>query len=177
MPHTFDLSWDDLQSYSGVNPKPADHAAYWEQAVAEIAAVDPQVELTKADFESPFADCFHLHFTGIGGARVYAQLVRPKGQTVPGPAVVMFHGYAWHSADWVDKLAYAAAGITVVAMDCRGQGGRSVDASAVIGNTLHGHIIRGLADALAGRPEKLLFRQIFADTAQITQLVMEYGDG
>ena len=44
------------------------------------------------------------------------------------------------------------------------------------GNTLHGQFIRGLADALEGHPEKLLFRQIFLDTAQLAKIVMEMPD-
>ncbi len=43
----------------------------------------------------------------------------------------------------------------------------------MLGNTLHGHIIRGLDDALNGSPEKLLFRQVFLDTAPLARIVME----
>jgi cephalosporin-C deacetylase len=42
----------------------------------------------------------------------------------------------------------------------------------VRGNTLRGHIIRGLDDA----PEKLLFRQIFLDTVILARLVMARDD-
>jgi cephalosporin-C deacetylase len=81
----------------------------------------------------------------------------------------MFHGYSASSGDWSDKLGYAASGFTVAAMDCRGQGGASEDAGGVKGTTLRGHIIRGLDDA----PERMLFRQIFLDTAQLARIVME----
>jgi cephalosporin-C deacetylase len=57
-------------------------------------------------------------------------------------------------------------------MDCRGQGGLSEDKGGVAGWTLRGHIVRGLDDALAGMPEKLLFRDIFLDTAQLAKVVM-----
>jgi len=60
----------------------------------------------------------------------------------------------------------------VVALDCRGQGGLSEDVGGVPGNTLHGHIIRGLD----GEPEDLLFRQLFLDTAQLAGLVMAMED-
>ena len=56
----------------------------------------------------------------------------------------------------------------MAALDCRGQGGLSEDAGGVPGNTLNGHIIRGLD----GAPEDLLFRQLFLDTAQLAGLVM-----
>ncbi|HTE18997.1 MAG TPA: acetylxylan esterase, partial [Armatimonadota bacterium] len=86
----------------------------------------------------------------------------------PHPAVLLFHGYSGSSGDWVDKLGYVAQGYSVAALDCRGQGGRSEDTGGVRGNTLRGHIIRGLDDA----PEKLLFRQIYLDTAQLAAIVM-----
>jgi cephalosporin-C deacetylase len=54
-------------------------------------------------------------------------------------------------------------------LDCRGQGGLLEDIGGVVGNTLRGHIIRGLE----GPPEKMLFRQIFLDTAQLASIVME----
>jgi cephalosporin-C deacetylase len=88
----------------------------------------------------------------------------------------MFHGYTGSSGDWVDKLSYVAQGFSVAALDCRGQGGLSEDAGGVSGNTLHGHIIRGLDEAVNGSPQKLLFRQIFLDTAQLAKIVMEMPD-
>jgi cephalosporin-C deacetylase len=94
----------------------------------------------------------------------------------PHPAILIFHGYTGNSGDWTDKLGYVAQGYTVAAMDCRGQGGLSEDIGSVVGNTLHGQIIRGLEDALKGQPEKLLFRQIFLDTAQLAKIVMEMPD-
>lgn len=163
-----DLPLSQLFEYQGRNPRPADMEEYWDAALAEMRAVDPQVELVPHALNAPFAECFHLYFTGVGGARVHAKYLRPKYAAEPHPAVVMFHGYSGHSGDWADKLGYVARGYSVAALDCRGQGGLSEDSGGVRGNTLRGHIIRGLDDA----PEKLLFRQIFLDTAQLAGLVM-----
>lgn len=172
MPLTFDFSWEKLQSYAGINPRPADFDDFWGKGLAEMHALDPQVELRPADFQAPNAECFDLYFSGVGGARVHAKLLRPKNAPQPHPAVVMFHGYSGDSGDWGDKLSYVGQGFIVAALDCRGQGGLSEDNGQVSGNTHRGHIIRGLADALNGQPEKLLFRQIFLDTAQLAGLVM-----
>jgi cephalosporin-C deacetylase len=183
MPLQFDMPLEQLFDYQGANPRPDDFDAFWDRALAEMAALDPEVELVPAEFESSFADCFHLYFTGVGAARVHAKLLRPKsGQpysgkpasgkpnsgAAPHPAVLMFHGYSGNSGDWLPKLGYVAQGYTVAALDCRGQGGRSEDAGGVKGNTLRGHIIRGLDD----RPEKMLYRQIFLDTAQLAGIIM-----
>ena len=47
-----DMPIEQLENYKGVSPKPADFDEYWEKALAEMNATDPQVELIKADFES-----------------------------------------------------------------------------------------------------------------------------
>lgn len=167
-----DMPMEKLLAYQGVNPRPKDHDAYWARALKEMKGTDAKVELVKADFQTPFAECFDLYFTGVRGARVHAKYLRPKAgkkNAEKHPAIVQFHGYSGNCGEWHDKLAWVAAGYTIASMDCRGQGGSSEDTGGVKGNTLRGHIIRGLNDD----PENLLFRHIFLDTAQLAGIVME----
>ena len=170
MPLGFDMPLEQLVEYGGTNPRPADFDAYWDDALAEMKALDPQVEMVPSDeMQVPYATCSQLYFTGVGGARVHAKLIQPKEVKKAGPAVVMFHGYTGNSGDWIEKLAYAAAGITVAAIDVRGQGGLSEDLGSVRGTTHTGQIIRGLGDA----PEKLFFRSVFLDSAQLAGILMD----
>ncbi len=170
MPLTFDLSLEELYTYEGRNPRPADFDVYWDESLAEMHQLDPALELIPADFQTSFADCYHLYFTGVGGARIHAKLLQPK-QPAPGsPGLVMFHGYSINAGSWMDKLGCVAAGFTVAALDCRGQGGLSEDAGGVKGTTLRGHIVRGLED---DSPRQLLYRSIFLDAAQLTRIVMD----
>ncbi len=173
MPLSFDMPLEELQTYQGRNPKPDDFDAFWDESVREMHELGTEFRLEPANFSCSFADCYHLYFKGMGGARVHAKLLKPKQQTEPSPAILMFHGYSMDSGDWSSKLPYVAAGYTVAALDCRGQaGGLSEDVGGVQGWTLNGHIVRGLSDALDGHPEKLLFRNIFLDTAQLARIVM-----
>jgi cephalosporin-C deacetylase len=176
MPLTFDFPFEQLGSYQGINPRPQNFDAFWDKSLAEMQAIDPRVELIPAEFKAANAECFHLYFTGVGGTRIHAKLLRPLKFPHPHPAVLLFHGYTGDSGDWSDKLGYVLEGFTVAALDCRGQAGLSEDKGDVTGNTLHGHIIRGLNDALNGWPGKLLFRQVFLDTAQLARIVMEMPD-
>ena len=173
MPLTFDLSMEELKAYQGKNPRPQNFDTFWEKSLDEMRALDGHVELIPAEFQASNAECFHLYFTGLGGARVHAKLLRPIEVHGPHPAILLFHGYTGDSGDWYDKLGYVSEGFIVAALDCRGQAGLSIDNSNISGNTLHGHIIRGLEDALKGSPEKMLFRQVFIDTAQLARIVME----
>ena len=167
----FDLPLDELRAYRGRNPKPADFDAYWARALAELDATPPDVDLQPHPNPARFAECFDLWFTGVRGARIHAQFMRPR-ESGPHPAILRFHGYSWHSLDWFDKLAWVAQGFVVAALDVRGQGGLSEDVGGVKGTTLRGQIIRGLAD----EPDKLLFRQIFLDTVRLARIVMDRPD-
>ncbi len=168
-----DMPLAELKTYRGINPRPSDHDAYWERALAEMRAVDPRVELVPQRVSAPYAECFDLFFTGVRGARVHAKLVRPARAKERHPAVLLFHGYTGSSGEWSDKLKWAALGFTAAALDCRGQGGLSEDSGGVKGNTQSGHIIRGLDD---DGPDNLLFRHIFLDTAQLARIVMDMPD-
>lgn len=146
---------------------PADFDAYWQRGLDELQQTDPKPELRPAGFTAAGAECFDLWFTGVGGARIYAKYLRPKGAKRV-PAVLQFHGYYGHSGDWFDKLGWPAAGFAVAAMDVRGQGGKSEDPGGTKGTTVRGHIVRGLDDP---DPAKLAYRQIFLDTAQLARVV------
>jgi len=164
-----DMPLEQLQTYTGLNPRPADFDEYWDRALAELHATDPQVELVPSAFQTPTAECFDLYFTGVRGARIHAKYARPRSSNGPHPAVVLFHGYTGNAGDWADKLSFVSLGYSVLAMDCRGQGGYSEDSGSVKGNTHNGHIIRGLDD----HPDNLLFRHIYLDTARLAAIAID----
>jgi len=165
-----DMPLNELKKYQGRSPRPQDFDKFWDESIAEMKAIDANVELLPADFQSPYAECFDMYYTGVKGARIYAKLLRPRIKPKkPMPGLVLLHGYSGDSGAWCDKLPFVAAGYTVAAMDCRGQGGLSEDVGGVVGNTLHGHIIRGLDNG----PHDLLFRHIYLDAAQLAGLVID----
>jgi len=168
-----DKPLSELQTYRGINPKPADFDQYWSLALAELDATDPKPELIPCDaLGARGVETFDLFFTGVGGARIYAKYLRPAQPAKPGPGLLLFHGYTGHSGDWQDKLPFVGQGMAVAGLDCRGQGGRSQDPGGVRGNTHHGHIIRGLDES----PDKLLFRQIFLDTVQLARVLSGFSE-
>jgi cephalosporin-C deacetylase len=167
VPLSFDLSYEELLTYQGTNPRPDDFDEYWEKALAELAGTDPEVEFLAADFKVPFARTEHLYFTGTGGVRVHAKLVRPLTTEGPAPAVLMFHGYGGEQPKWVDLLPYAARGFTVAALDVRHQVA-FVDPSAHPNNFyLRHHVVEGLDEG----PEHLVYRHVFLDTKRLADIV------
>lgn len=166
MPLTFDMPFDELLTYQGTNPRPADFDEYWARALTALADQPADVEITPAEFRTPYARCAHLWFTGTGGARVHAKLLRPVNPT--GQALLEFHGYSNSSGDWFSKLPYVAQGFTVASLDMRGQAGLSVDEIPVAGWSMASYLLRGVDDT----PDNLLYRHLFLDTARLARIVM-----
>ena len=164
-----DMPLSQLKTYMGVNPRPQDLDSFWDGQIQKMESLGTACELVPAEYQFPGAQCFHLYFTGMGGARIHAKLARPAKIDKPVPAVCIFHGYSGASPEFSSMLSYVQAGFAAAALDCRGQGGLSEDVGGVRGNTHHGHIIRGLAE---NDPAKLLFTQIFLDAAQLARIVM-----
>ena len=168
-----DMPLDELKTYSGRGIKPKDFEEYWDRALAEMEATDPQLEITENEIRLPNVKCYDMYFSGVRNGRVHAKIVKPAHIEGKLPAVLFFHGYSGAIDDWTGLMSYVAMGYIAVGMDARGQGGLSSDKNPVEGNTLHGHIIRGLDDP---DPDNLLFRQIFLDTAQLAKIVSGFDD-
>lgn len=163
-----DLPLEQLKSYTGRNPRPTDFDAYWTRALAEMDSLGCGYKVTR--IESPKSvEWFDLHFIGVGGARIRARYARPAGLTEPRPAVLQFHGYKMGSCDWADTMKYVGLGFSFLAIDVRGQGGLSEDPGSISFNTLDGHITRGLSFG----PERLFFRSVYLDCAQLANIVFE----
>ena len=154
-----DMPLEELRTYQGRNPRPADFDEYWDQALAEMKRIERGGGVGSARDDRAVRGGVRsvLHRRGRrAGAR---QVPAPEGGGGAAPGGADVPRLSGSSGEWSDKLNYVAQGYSVAALDCRGQGGHSEDIGGQCGNTLRGHIIRGLDD----EPEKLLFRQIFLD--------------
>jgi len=101
----FEMPLDQLRSYQGRNPRPADFDAYWDRALSDLDATPPALELAPHPNPARFAECFDLWFTGVGGARVHAQYLRPRSEG-PHPAILRFHGYGDLARDAYEEVTY-----------------------------------------------------------------------
>lgn len=169
-----DFPLEQMKTYMGTNPCPADFDAYWQTALKEMNSVDPDFTLTKADFSAPFADCYDFSFIGVRGARVTGKFLKPQNISGKIPAILQFHGYNCTSGEFSSRLNYVAAGFAVAVMNCRGQSGMSEDTGAVKGLNSTGQYIRGIDDD----PQNMTYRHIMLDTAELAKIVfsLDYID-
>jgi len=157
------------KSYLGSQRRPVDFDDFWERGFQEVRELGTTYQLVPHDLSSRIAEGFHLYFTGVQGARIHCQLIRPKHLNKKHPVLFQFHGYHSDAGDWSDKIALAAEGFWVVAMDVRGQGGLSEDVGMATASSLKGHIIRGVE----GGPDSLFYRSVFLDIYQLTRIMID----
>lgn len=160
------------QNYLGSGIKPANFDEFWDKQLEELEQIPLDYELERVEIPSRVADFYNLYFIGVEGARVRCQYVCPKQVNEKIPGMLMFHGYHGDSGDFGDKVSWAAEGFSVLAMDCRGQGGLSENNSKVKGTTMKGLIIRGVEEG----PESLYFRSVFLDTVQAARILMSMDE-
>src|SRR4029077_20542528 len=101
----FEMPMEQLRIYAGRNPRPPDFDTYWDRALAELDATDAQPAFIPRPHLASFAECFDLWFTGVGGAKIHAQYMRPR-TGARHAAVLKFHGYTGSSGDWFEKLPW-----------------------------------------------------------------------
>lgn len=163
-----DMSVEELKKYQGRNPRPVDFDEFWDASLAELETIEPNVVLKPYNLPSRVADFFELTFTSTKGARIYAKFAKPKNPNGKAPAILRFHGLSDSSGDWCTLLREAGEGFVVASMDCRGQGGKSIDVGGTLGTTSSTPFVRGLD----GDPNDLLCRDLFLDTAMLARIVM-----
>ena len=164
-----DMPLEKLYEYKGRNPRPADFDEYWEDALAEMRALDPKAEFVKKEYPTKNVDMFDLYYTGTKGARIHARVAVPKmSRTEKMPAVLQFHGLSGSACDWQGLLNFASEGFVTAFMDVRGQGGESEDVGGVKGTTFTTPFTRGLE----GDKHDLLMRDVFLDAALLAKIIM-----
>lgn len=109
-------------------------------------------------------------FESFDGSNIYAKLLMPVTE-VKVPLVFQFHGYPGASRSFLELSGIVASNMAVVAMDCRGQGGKSHDQSQYKGPTVSGHIIMGLE---SDSPDDLYYRKVFLDTVVLVNLMKTF---
>lgn len=164
-----DMPLEQLKNYYGSSPCPADIDEYWDNAIAEMKAIDYNAEFIKADFESKEAEYYDLYFTGTKKARLHAKFAKPVNLEGKVPAVLMFHGLSGSTSDWTGLIQYAAQGYCVAFLDTRGQGGYSEDVGGVPGTTYTTPFMRGFD----GDKNDLSARENFLDTALLARVIMD----
>lgn len=158
-----------MKHYESKMPFPPDFHTFWEEKVREAWALPLQYTISPADLpENGRCRFYEIRLNGIHGAELYCKYIVPiRPHRVP--VVLQFHGYPGATRGWFEYAAFAGLGMAVLAMDCPGQGGKSIFKGSPRGTVCADHIVYGLE----GTPEDFYYTEIFMDTCLMVRLARE----
>jgi cephalosporin-C deacetylase len=134
-------------------PAPNDLWEFWDDTIAELAAIAPDEEITPApEHSSETALVYHVAFTSWGGERVRGWYVTP-----PAPPGVRLAGLLWPPGyggipDVSLAIEWAAYGFAVLLLTPRGQGPDPYPAGSV------GKLVSRIDD-----PSEYSYRGVYMD--------------
>lgn len=155
----------ELSSYKGITPVPKDFNEYWEFQAVEASKMELSYTLKEVPFHNSFARYYDLTFKSIDGTLVYAKYVRPNHEEKT-PLVLQFHDYPNAGRSWFQMTRYPGIGYSVLAMDCRGQGGRSRENKASLGSMAGSCLIQGLD----GPIDSMYYRNVYLDAFLLSRI-------
>ncbi|HFU4459350.1 TPA: acetylxylan esterase [Streptococcus suis] len=164
------MSLQEMESYLGRQEVPTDFDQFWQGHLASLPDL-PDFELVEKEVGLEGVACSELTFIGQGGSKIFSKVIFPKKEEKI-PVLFYFHGYQGQGPDWSELLKYTAVGIGVVAMDVRGQAGRSQDLGCFEGITVKGQVIRGMVQG----PNHLFYKDVYLDVYQLIRLVSGFAE-
>lgn len=164
-----DMPIKEMEKYLGSNIKPSDFDDYWNEEISKINEENLKYKIVKKESKNKQADYYEIYFKGIDGAEIYAKYICPSTEKKV-PIVLEFHDYKEASKGWHYLTRYIAIGYSVIAMDCRGQGGKSNDTGGAKGPTVCGHVINGLDDDL----QEMYYRKVYLDAYILSKIVEKF---
>ncbi|WP_337247989.1 acetylxylan esterase [Candidatus Enterococcus huntleyi] len=162
------MKMSEMEVYNGEREVPNDFIEFWAMQLALIQEL-PEYRMIEKNFFLKNASCFDFYFRGTNRSQIYAKVIFPK-QKDNCPVIFHFHGYQGRSSDWSEYLKFASEGYAVVAMDVRGQAGKSEDKGLFSGTTVKGQVIRGMREG----PEHLFYKDIYLDVYTLIELIATF---
>ena len=158
MPPLVDMPLDELRAYKPPLTKQPDFDTFWEETLAAAAKIplDPALELT--NYPARRVKVYQVFYDSWDGARITGWYLVPTDIKGPLPTLVYYHGYTGWTGEPHTHLPWALQGYAVLAVDIRGQAGRSDDTTPYPG----GHV-RGWMTVGTRSPHTYYYRGAYID--------------
>lgn len=162
---SIDMPLEQMRQYKPTLYREADFDSYWETTIQEAAGQPLNAELIPYVLPVNGLECYAVRFDGFKGGRLAGWYVRPahRGKF---PGLCIYHGYSRRAARPLEMLHYAAQGMCVLSLDCRGQNGESADASVADEGHAPGWMTKGIRD-----PKQYYFRYVYADAIRALEVL------
>jgi cephalosporin-C deacetylase len=167
---SIDMPLEQLRQYKPALYREPDFETFWRGTINEATGQPLNAELIPFNLSARGIECFAVRFDGFKTApsqagRLAGWFLRPDGRG-PFPGLVVYHGYSGRGTRPLDLLMFAAQGMCVLSMDCRGQNGHSQDAAVYPEGHYQGWMTLGIRN-----PKTYYYRYVYADAVRALELL------
>jgi cephalosporin-C deacetylase len=149
-----------IASFVDSTPRPADFGQFWDQTRAELAATPADLRIEPEPLRSNDAvETYVVHFTSLGGVRIFAYLCLPRGRS-GCPGLVLPPGYS--GTPGVPR-AWAALGYAALQVSPRGH--HRSDGEVAPG--FPGYMTAGIED-----PRTYIYRGAYCDVWRAVDVLL-----
>ena len=164
---SIDMPLEHMRQYKPSTNREEDFDEFWHNTVTAALSQPLNAELIPYDLPMRGLQCYALRFEGFEGGRIAGWYIRPEKRG-KFPGMAFYHGYSGRGTRPLDLLQYAAQGICVLSMDCRGQNGQSQDVSQPPEGHSTGWMTQGIRD-----PRKYYYRYVYADALRALEVLAQ----
>jgi cephalosporin-C deacetylase len=153
----FDKPLEELAVYDPPTTRAPNFDPFWTETLSESIGLPIDAELDLIDYPAIGVTVYEVSYTGFKGARISAWYLVPDGAG-PWPALVQYHGYSGSKGEPHNYLVWALQGYAVLAVDVRGQSGKTPDPTQYSEGHISGWMTQGIMD-----PYEYYYRAVYVD--------------
>ena len=162
---SIDMPLEQLRQYKPTLYRQEDFESFWESTLAASDKQPLNAELIPYDLHARGLEAFAVRFDGFGGGRLAGWYLRPDSRG-KFPGLCVYHGYSGRAPRPLDLVHFAAQGMCVLSLDCRGQNGQSQDTAVYPEGHQLGWMTAGIRD-----PRTYYYRYVYADAVRALELL------
>lgn len=150
----------ELESYLPALTREGDFREFWDEALEESRGISLGFRAERLRYPCRQAAVYEISFQGMENTRIYGWYLAPLGASGQKyPCVIQYHGFSGSRGMPSDYLSWTALGMAVLAVDCRGQGGRTPDKASYQEAYFDGLPCRGILN-----PKEYYYRHVYLDS-------------
>jgi cephalosporin-C deacetylase len=161
----FDLPLEQLATFTLPVTRQPDFRRFWDDVTARSRKQPLRSSEERLGYPVSEVRLERVRFAAYDGGEIVGWFVAPR-DPAPRPVLVLFHGYGWYKGNVCDHLLWPLQGISVLALDVRGQNGESSDLADYPGGRCHGWMTWGILE-----PRSYYFVRAYADAARAVEYV------
>ena len=157
-----DKAYDELSQYRPPLTKREDFDMFWVETLEASGKVLLNPSVTPYNYPGLWAQVYDIEYDGFDGTRIHGWFIVPAfPEKIQYPCLIHYHGFAGNRGIPSDYMHWVSLGMTVLAVDVRGQCGNTGNRAVYSSGSMQGVVCNGILDRY-----EYYFRAVYMDSVR-----------